>query len=148
MLTTKTFAVADMLEANLAPVNASGALRPASLKPNLQAGKGARLEQTEGRVMKNHREKTRRDGERQQLQRMGRLFRVGPSLHGWTRADILGFGKIFSIPPTPRLEWSTHMVRSSRRFRSVRFRRLLARFCLGAGCLEGGPKMESRSKRT
>ena len=87
--------VANMLETNLLPVNTNSALRPPSLSPGSQVGKGVRLEQTESRVKKNQREKLRRDDERSQLERIGYLFKVAEPRKCWTRTELLSFGEIF-----------------------------------------------------
>jgi len=84
----------DALEAKLVAVNQLPALRSPSNNPH--TGKGARLEQTEDRVKKNLREKSKRGGERFHLERISRLFKaVGPG-QTWTRVDVLSFGKIVS----------------------------------------------------
>ena len=72
--------------------------RPALRKPtnNPELGKGTRLQQTEGRVNKNKREKSKRDLERHHLERISYLFKVAGHGDTWTRVDVLCFGKIFS----------------------------------------------------
>ena len=69
---------------------------PALRQPtnNPRAGRGVRLEQTEGRVKKNDRERSRRDREKHHLERMSYLFKAQPPRGTWARADILSFGEI------------------------------------------------------
>ena len=59
---------------------------------NPQAGREIRLEQTEDRIKKNKREKTKRGCERHRLERISRLFKVAGSEQTWTRVDVLIFG--------------------------------------------------------
>ena len=84
-----------MLEARLAAVNQRPALRKPTNNPELW--KGTRLQQTEGRVNKNKREKSKRDLERYHLERISCLFKVAGHGDTWTRVDVLCFGKIFSL---------------------------------------------------
>lgn len=76
-------------------VNQHSALRQPTNHP--RTGRGARHEQTEGRVKKNDRERSRRDWERRCLERMSYLFKVGRPQETWTRMDILGFGEMASL---------------------------------------------------
>ena len=76
-------------------VNQYPALRHATFTP--KTGKGAHLEQAEGRVKKNAQEKAKRDGERHHLERVSRLFKVADPRQTWTRVEVLSFGKtVFS----------------------------------------------------
>lgn len=88
-------AVADVLEARLVAVNQHLALRRMSIDP--QPGRGAHLEQTEGRVKKNQREMMKRNVERYHLERISYLFKVADPQHTWTRVDVLSFGESISI---------------------------------------------------
>ena len=91
--------MADELESKLVAVNDGSALRPPWVVSCKQTGKGGDLEQTEVRVKKNKRERAKRDGERSQIERMSRLFRVGNPQRTWTRVEVLSFGEacLFSV---------------------------------------------------
>jgi len=73
-------------------VNQNSALRQATNNP--RTGRGVRHEQTEGRVKKNERERSRRDWERRCLERISYLFKVGRPEETWTRIDLLSFGEM------------------------------------------------------
>lgn len=73
-------------------VNQHPTLRHATNNP--LTGKGTRLEQTEDRVKKNSWEKSKRDLERQHLERISYLFRVADPKQTWTRVNILSFGEM------------------------------------------------------
>ena len=102
-------AVVDMLEGSLAPVNRSSALRLPLISPGSQVRKGMRREQTEARMKKSEHEKMKRDEERHHLERMSYMFRAPTgSPEGWTRVDILSFGKIFSLIGLVSNKYSHH----------------------------------------
>lgn len=84
--------VADALEAKVAAVNQHPVLQCPTNNP--QTGRGTHLEQTEDRIKKNRREKTKRGCERHHLERISRLFNVTSSEQTWTRADVLIFGMV------------------------------------------------------
>ena len=76
-------------------VNQHPALRLPTNVPRI--GRGARLEQTEDRARKNGRERSKRDNERQHLERITHLFKVAHPQQTWTRVDVLSFGKMASF---------------------------------------------------
>ena len=76
-------------------INDSSALRKPWVNSREQAGKGIHLEQTERRATKNKLEKAKRGGERSQMERMSRLFRVANPQRTWTRVEVLSFGEAF-----------------------------------------------------
>ena len=80
-----------MLEAKLVAINQHPVLQCSA--NNAQTGRGAHLEQTEDRIKKNRREKTKRGRERHHLERISRLFKVAGSEQTWKRVDVLVFGE-------------------------------------------------------
>ena len=80
-----------------------------------QTGRGAHLKQTEDRVKKNRREKTKRSCERHHLERISRLFKVASSEQTWTRVDVLIFGMVvyLSVGSTDYSPNSLQLLRSS-----------------------------------
>ena len=76
-------------------VNEGSALRKPWTGSCEKIGKGVLLEQTRERAKKNERERVRRDGERSQVERMSRLFRMADPEKTWTRVEILSFGEAF-----------------------------------------------------
>ena len=88
--------VADTLERRLALANPNPVLKHAPGSQGSRLGKGIRLKQTERRIEKNQAEKSKRDGERVQLERISRFFKVSDPRQSWTRVDVLTYGEIIS----------------------------------------------------
>jgi len=120
-------AVADVLEAKLVAVNQHPVLQCPTNNP--QTGRGAHLEQTEGRVKKNRREKMKRGCERHHLERISRLFKVASTEQTWTRVDVLIFGMVV-YPPIGLTDYSPNSLQLLRSSSTVQlsFRPASSRF--------------------
>ena len=89
--------VAKELETRFMAMNETPALKQLSRVPICQIGKGVRNEQTDEVVEKNAIERVRRGGERFHLERMSSLFKVARFEKGWSRVEVLIFGKMISV---------------------------------------------------